>query len=338
MGRLGLLLAGDVGGTKTVLGLYDADDGPRQPRVELTFASREYPGLAEIVGDFCHATGESFDAACIGVAGPVVGREATVTNLQWTVSVANLQSTLGVEHVRLLNDLQAIGHAIPLLGSADLYVLNRGQPESAGSMAIVAPGTGLGEAFLTVADGRLAVHPSEGGHADFAPSTPEQVLLVQHVMRRFGHVSCERVCSGSGIPNLYAYLRDSGRYEEPAWLARRLAESDDPTPVIARYALGVEPQPAICVATMDLFVAILGAEAGNMALRVLATGGVYLGGGVPRRILPALEKDIFLEAFQAKGRMSAFLERIPVRVITNNRAALIGAAHVGLEQWRYHGA
>jgi len=332
-----VLLAGDVGGTKTVLGLYTLGADPRRPVVVRTYASRSHPSLDHIVEEFRSEVGRPFDSVCVGVAGPVVGGEATITNLAWDLSEEKLRARLGVARLKLLNDLQAIGYAIPLLTRGDVHVLSAGSPDPSGAVAIVAPGTGLGEAFLTRQDGRTISHPSEGGHADFAPGNPEQVDLVAHVMARFGHVSCERVCSGSGIPNIYMFLRDTGRHEEPPWLADLLIAAEDPAPVISEHALGDGPRPDLCVATLDLFASILGAEAGNMALRVLATGGVYLGGGVPRRILPALEKPGFLKSFCAKGRMSAFLERIPVHVITNNRAALMGAAHHGLEARRHVG-
>jgi glucokinase len=325
-----MLLAGDVGGTKTVLGLFGTERGPRAPLVEREYRSRGYPGLAAIISEFLSDVGGSIDRACIGVAGPVVQGRAHITNLGWDLAEPDLANTLGIEQLRLVNDLQAIGYAIPSLGDSDLHTLSAGTPDPGGAVAIVAPGTGLGEAFLTPAGDGLASHPSEGGHADFAPNTPLQVELVQYVMQRYGHVSRERVCSGSGIPNLYAFLRDSGRYDEPAWLAERLAKAADPTPVISEHAFGARRQCDICAATMDLFTSILGAEAGNLALTVLATGGVYLAGGVPRRVLPALQRDTFLHAFRSKGRVSQFMERFPVHVITNNRTALMGAARRGL--------
>ena len=328
-----MLLAGDVGGTKTILGLFTSGAGPRHPLVERTYSSRGYPNLGHIVQAFRSEHGGHFDSVCIGVAGPVVDGEATVTNLAWDLSEEKLRDRLGVKRLKLLNDLQAIGYAVPLLAPADVHVLNPGNPDPSGPVAIVAPGTGLGEAFLTRENGQTVSHPSEGGHADFAPGSPDQVDLVHYMMTRFGHVSCERVCSGGGIPNLYAFLRDTGRYEEPTWLAQELAGAEDPNPVISGHALGDGRPSALCLATLGLFASILGAEAGNMALRVLATGGVLLGGGVPRRVLPALEREGFLKAFRAKGRMSDFLGRIPVHVITNNRAALMGAAQHGLEAW-----
>lgn len=326
-----MLLAGDVGGTKTVLGLFTPERGPRHPLVEATYPSASYPGLEAIVREFLAGADVNVADASLGVAGPVVGGESTITNLSWDLSQGDLRAALGLERLWLLNDLQSVAQAVPLLEPDDVHTLNAGKPDPTGAVAIVAPGTGLGEAYLTWDGSRLVAHPSEGGHADFAPNTSLQVALVKFLLERYGHVSCERVCSGRGIPNIYAFFKETGRYGEPAWLADRLAATEDPTPVIAKAALDGGPRCAICVATLDAFAAILGAEAGNLALRVLATGGVYLGGGIPRRVLPVLRRDSFLAAFRSKGRMSEFLERVPVHVIANPKIALMGAACYGLE-------
>jgi len=231
----------------------------------------------------------------------------------------------------LLNDLAAIAHAVPFLEPADLHTLNEGQPVPGGAIAVIAPGTGLGEAFLTWDGARYRPHASEGGHTDFAPNNPFEVELLRTLQDRFEHVGYERVCSGRGLPNIYAYLKDSGYAEEPAWLTEQLASTDDPTPVIVNAALDGERPCELCVATLNAFVSILGAEAGNLALKVLAGGGVYLGGGIPPRILPALEDEQFMKAFRHKGRMSDFLARVPMRVILNPKVALVGAACHGLE-------
>jgi glucokinase len=325
-----MLLAGDVGGTKTTLGVFARDRGPREPLAVATFPSRDYASLEALVRDFLTGLDLSVDHASFGVPGPVVGGRAAITNLPWELDEVSLRAALGLRRAVLVNDLEAIAHAVPIAGPEDLATLNEGLPEPTGAVAIVAPGTGLGEAFLTWDGLRLVPHPSEGGHADFAPGDLLQVELVRYLLPRYSHVSRERVCSGRGIPNLYAFLRDSGRYVEPDWLADRLADVDDPTPVIASAALDAQARCDICVATLDMFVSILGAEAGNLALSVLATRGVYLGGGIPRRILPALTGDSFLRAFRSKGRMSSLLARVPVHVITNPQIALIGAAFHGL--------
>jgi glucokinase len=326
-----MLLAGDIGGTKTNLAVFSPDAGLRAPLVEATFPSADYDSLEALVSDFLSQTGVKVELASFGVAGPVVAGRAKVTNLPWVIDEVQLQGALGISSVRLLNDLGAIGHAIPWLTPADLHTLNEGQAQPGGAIAVVAPGTGLGEAFLTWDGARYQSHPSEGGHADFAPTSRLQLGLLRYLMERFGHVSVERVCSGRGIPNIYAYLKDSGHAEEPGWLAEELVGASDPTPVIAKAALSSDRSCALCVSTFEVFVRILAAEAGNLALSVMATGGVYLGGGIPRRILPLLEAGRFLETFRRKGRFSDLLSRIPVRVIVYPKAALLGAACHGLE-------
>jgi glucokinase len=235
--------------------------------------------------------------------------------------------------VRLLNDLAAIAYAVPWLESDDVHTLNEGQAVPGGARAVIAPGTGLGEGFLTWDGSRYRAHASEGGHTDFAPTNLLEVDLLRYLLDRFGHVSYERVCSGRGLPNIYAFLKDTGYAEEPTWLAELLASVDDPNPVIVEAAVGGDRRCDLCVATLETFVSILGTEAGNMALNILATGGVYLGGGIPPRILPALEGGRFMTDFQDKGRMSDLMARIPVHVILNSKVALLGAACHGLELW-----
>ena len=326
-----MLLAGDIGGTKTSLGVFSLEAGPRVPLAEATFPSTDYPSLEAIVHEFLTQTDLRVHKASFGVAGPVVAGHAAITNLPWTVDEGELREALNLSSVRLLNDLEAIAHAVPLLEPTDLHTLNEGWRVPGGAIAVVAPGTGLGEAFLAWDGSRYRAHASEGGHAGFAPSNPLQIELVRYLQDRFGYVSYERVCSGRGIPNVYAFYRDSGRCTEPAWLAGELAEASDPTPVIVSTALAGEKACEICVATLNTFVSILGAEAGNLALKVLATGGVYLGGGIPPRIMPALEQGRFLEAFRHKGPMSDLLAQMPVHVIVHPKVALLGAACHGLD-------
>lgn len=327
-----MLLAGDIGGTKTALAAYGHDANPRVPLVETIYPSAQYPSLEAVVRAFEAQTGLHFDHAGFGVAGPVVEGSATITNLPWRMSEAQLSAATGISSVRLFNDIEAVAHSVAVLAPEDLHTLNTGQPASeSGTIAVIAPGTGLGEAFVTREHGRATVHPSEGGHCDFGPSDELQDGLLAWLQRAGGHVSYERVCSGIGLPNIYAYLKARGYAPEPAWLAEQLAASSDHTPVIIAAATDEQRPCELCVATINTFVAILGAEAGNLALKVLATGGVYIGGGIPPRILRFLEDPRFLEAFQRKGRFAEMLAKIPVRVILNPKAALIGAAHHGLE-------
>lgn len=268
------------------------------------------------------------------MAGPIIGDEAHVTNLHWRVNTRTLAEELGIPTVYLLNDLAAIANALTILQPADLYTLNAGKPLAGGSLAVIAPGTGLGEAFLVWDGTRYRAYPSEGGHTDFAPTNEWEMGLWQYMRAGsgFDHVSYEAVCSGLGIPHIYAYVKASGFADEPDWLAAALAAASDPTPVIVNAALDEAKPCAICAATLDTFIAILGAEAGNLALKVLATGGVYLGGGILLHILPKLSTGPFMQAFCHKGRFAEILSTVPVYVIHNPQAALLGAAAYGFAQ------
>jgi glucokinase len=327
-----MLLAGDIGGTKTHLALFDQQGGPRAPVRETIYQSADYASLEAVTRAFLAEAGQKVDRACFGVAGPVVEGRAKVTNLPWDMQESQLAEALDLEFVSLLNDLESIANAIPLLDADDLHTLNDRDGASGGAIAVVAPGTGLGEAFLIWNGSRYEAHPSEGGHTDFAPANRLQTGLLGYLQEIYGHVSWERVCSGMGIPNIYAYLKASGRAQEPQWLADKLATASDATPVIVRNALGDGSEPCeLCQATLTEFVSILGAEAGNLALKTLATGGVYLGGGIPPRILPALDRGEFIDAFRSKGRFAEFMARIPVHVILHPDAALLGVARHGLK-------
>ena len=329
-----MLLAGDIGGTKVNLALFSVARGAREPVIEASFRSARYDSLEAIAREFLRGVDVPVQAACFGVAGPVVGGRATITNLPWVIDARQLASDLGLSAVHLLNDLESIANAVPILQADDVQILNEGQVESEAAIAVVAPGTGLGEAFLTWDGARYLAHPSEGGHTDFGPTDDLQIGLLQYLLKNYDHVSYERVCSGLGLPNIYAYLEDSGYADEPAWLAEQLAATDDVNPVIVAAALDRSRPCPLCAATLDTFVSILGSEAGNLAVKVLATGGVYLGGGIPPRILPVLEGEMFMSAFLNKGRFQNLLQRMPVYVILNPMAPLMGVAAYGLERMR----
>ncbi|MBI3270618.1 MAG: glucokinase [Planctomycetes bacterium] len=321
-----MILAGDIGGTKTVIGLFE-DTGDELELVrDHTFKSGQHPSLEDILAQFLKEPApRPVKVACFGVAGPVVDGQCRATNLPWRISETSLAGALGAQEVKLLNDLEAAAFGMLHLQSEEMVELNAGAlPRRKGNIAVIAAGTGLGEAFLHW-DG-TKYHPiaSEGGHADFSPSTDREIELLRYLRGKFGgHVSYERILAGPGFTNCYGFLRDTGHAPEPSWLAERLRTGDANATIAEVGLAGGDP---LCVATLDLFSTIYGAEAGNLALKVMAVGGVYVGGGIAPKILPAIQKGSFMRAFLAKGRLSTLMSSIPVAVSLNARAPLIGAA------------
>lgn len=324
-----MILAGDIGGTNARLALFEQ----RAARLDLvvleTYASREHRGLEEILRAFRERHGHRLEAAAVGVAGPVAQGRVVTTNLPWVVDAADLSRVLGLRDVVLMNDLEALAWSLDLLPPEALRVLQAGRAAPHASRGVIAAGTGLGEAALTFAGDRPVVLASEGGHADFAPRTEVEIELLRWLVAKHGRASYERVLSGPGLHDAYLFLRDAGRGDEPAWLADEL-RTGDPAAAISSAAL--EGRSALCAAALDVFVSVLGAEAGNLALRVLAMGGVYLGGGIAPRILPWLERPPFLAAFLEKGRLRPLLEDAPVYVVMDDQAALVGAARRASER------
>ena len=320
-----MLLAGDVGGTKTVLALVDAAGGTGARPVTGAFESRRYDGLEAILQEFLQGVPGQVRHAAFAVAGPVLDGSALLTNLGWQVDVQALTAGFELTSAVLVNDVQATAFAVPLLAPDQVTTLQQGLPDAHGVRAVVAPGTGLGEAYLVPARSGLVARASEGGHSDFAPADELQLELLRFLWRTTPHVSYEQVCSGRAIPDLYRFLHESGAEQEPAWLAEQLAGLEDPTPAIVESAVRPGNDGAIGRRTLALFVAILAAEVGNVALRMLPMGGLYLGGGIPPRILPALRDSTFLRAFGAKGRMAELMTGFPVHVILEPAAALAGA-------------
>jgi glucokinase len=318
-----LILAGDIGGTNTRLAWFAVADGVLRPGAARTYASQRYTGLAEIVLAFLEEAPGRFRRACFGIAGPVREGRVQATNLPWVVDARGLAGRLGLDDVLLVNDLEANAWGLAALSDDDFAVLQRGEPAPTGNAAVISAGTGLGEAGLVWDGRRHRPIASEAGHADWAPQDDLQLSLWRFLADEVSHVSVERVLSGLGLHNIYRFLRDVQGLAEPGWLADAL-RSEAPAPVISEA--GLERRAEICIRALDLFVAIYGAEAGNLALRMLATGGVYVGGGIAPRILPALRGRTFLDAFAAKGRLRPLLEAVPVRVVLNERAALFGAA------------
>ena len=317
-----ILLAGDVGGTKTLLGLYSAETRPPHVHEVRRFPTLDFDSLDDLVAEFLRATRYtgSIAAACFGVAGPVRGQVAKLTNVPWLVDANQVATRFRIAHVRLLNDLAAMAYAVPVLTDDQLAVIRNGQPEPTGNAVLIAPGTGLGETLMHNIDGRFVSVPSEGGHADFAARTEREMALVVSMTARHGRVSYEQVVSGPGLVNIHRFVHADT--ECPA-VPANTQELDTPA-LISRA--GLERSCPGCVETLELFVGALGAEAGNLGLRSVATAGVYLGGGIPAKILPALKTQNFLEAFLAKSPMHALVDAMPVAVILEPDAALMGAA------------
>ncbi len=324
------LVIADVGATNSRLALVaDGDAGPVILR-ETTLRSRDHSGLEDPLSDFLRGAAPSPERAVLAVAGPVVDGRAELTNLGWTLEEGRLAQALGLRSVRLVNDLVAMAWAVPTLGPESLVTLQRGEPAGQGARALVAPGTGLGQAFLTWDGAGYRPHPSEGGHADFAPMDELQDHLLDYLRARYPHVSVERVCSGRALPDLYAYLKEHRMAAESPEVGARLTTEEDRTRVIVEAALATSRPCPLSLATLELFTEILAAEAGNLALRVLATGGVYLGGGLPRRMLPLLERPAFLERFARKGRLAPLLAHVPLHVIARPNVGLLGAIRCAL--------
>jgi glucokinase len=327
-----MLLAGDIGGTKVFLAVYSSERGSKDPLVEATYVSQDYGSFYRIVEDFLADRDLAVERASFGVAGPVVEGVASVTNLGWKINLKELQDRFGLKKVGLLNDVEAIANAVSSLDPEDVHILNAGDPVDGGAIGVIAPGTGLGESYLTWTGDRYQAHPSEGGHVEFAPTNEREIAMLKYLKQRYTHVSYERICSGMGIPNIYQAFKHMGVGEEPAWLREDLDGVKDPTPVIVNAARDPGRSCRLCEATLETFMSVLGSEAGNLALKILATAGIYLGGGIPPKILSNLEAGAFMQAFLAKGRMRDLLEKIPVKVILNPKAALIGAAHYGMDE------
>ncbi|MEK7294754.1 MAG: glucokinase [Nitrospirota bacterium] len=342
-----MILAGDIGGTKTSLALFDWKTERVEPTREETFASADYKSLEDILEEFLNPPQEpsdekddeskeapvekaplTLDAACFGIAGPVIENTSKTTNLPWVVDGATLSKRFKIPHVRLVNDLEAMAYGILVLKADEAEVLNAGTPpKTKGAMALIAAGTGLGEAILFWDGKTYKPMPSEGGHSSFAPNSDLEIELLRYLRMQYTHVSYERVLSGMGLHAIYEFLRDTKK-NEPTWLAEKI-KVGDPAATIAEA--GLKKQAEIAVQALDLLTTIYGAEAGNLALKVLALDGVYVGGGIAPKLLTKLKEGMFMKAFVDKGRYRKLLATVPVRVITNPKAALLGAASVAAQ-------
>ena len=318
-----MILAGDVGGTNARLAFFDVANGQFRLVSSSIFPSRAYSGLDQIVVNFVETSGVHPDAACFGVAGPVRSGRVEASNLPWIIDSVRLADELKLKKALLINDLEANAWGISALDVKDVVALNQVKGNPVGNQAVISAGTGLGEAGMYWDGVKHHVFASEGGHADFAPRDELEMDLLRYLRGRFGHVSYERIVSGPGLVNVFQFLRDTGRGNEPKWLTEEMAQSD-PAPAISRA--GVDGKCPLCEQAVDLFISIYAAEAGNLALKIMAMGGIYLGGGIAPKLLPKLRSPLFMHAFVNKGRMQPVLESIPVSVIVNDKAALLGAA------------
>ncbi len=319
-----MILAGDIGGTKTNLALFDEEGDANSFTHLRSFPSKSYPNLEQIVLEYLKEEKVAIGRASFAVAGPVVDGISKATNLPWVIDSQLLSRELAIPKVYLLNDLEANAYAIEILSYDKLFQLHPGSGKKVGNRAVVSPGTGLGEAGLYW-DGRRH-HPfaGEGGHCEFGPRNQLQIDLCRYIYHKFGHASYERVLSGPGLYNIYLFFKEELGRHEPSWLKEALSQ-DDPAKVISINALNEKSE--LCVDTLDLFVSIFGAEASNTVLKFMAIGGVYLGGGIPPKILPKLQEPLFLESFVDKGRFRSLLETVPIHLILDDKAALKGAAH-----------
>ncbi len=318
-----MILAGDIGGTNARLALFDVQNGQFKLIAATIFPSRRYSSLDVIVTEFVRTSGVHPAQACFGVAGPVTNGRVETSNLPWTIESSRLAEELNLKSTTLINDLEATGWGIAALSADDLVPLNNVSAKNPGNQCIVAAGTGLGEGGLFWDGQRHHVFATEGGHCDFAPLNDLQVELFRYLHARYGHVSYERVLSGPGLVNIFEFLRDTGKGKVPEWLAEQMLKTD---PAAAVSDAAMAGKCSMCAQALDIFVSIFGSEAGNLALKVKATGGVFLAGGIAPKILARLATPIFLQAFLGKGRMQHLMELMPIKVITNDKLALLGAA------------
>ena len=322
-----MILAGDIGGTHARLAFFDVADGQIRPTASRVFPSREYRGLDEIVSEFVAEFKLRPRTAAFGVPGPVRKGRVETSNLPWIIEAKRLSDELKVENTLLINDLEANAWGIPALDTNDVVALNKVKGAAVGNQAVVSAGTGLGEAGMFWDGKQNHVWPCEGGHCDFAPRNELEVELFRYLAKRFGHVSYERIVSGPGLVNVFRFLKDTGRGVEPPWLTEQMGNSD-PAAAISKAALA--GQCPLCEHALDIFISIYGAEAGNVALKFMAMGGVYLGGGIAPKLVAKLGGPLFMQNFVGKGRLQTLLEAIPVRVIVNDNAALMGAARYAI--------
>ena len=317
-------LVGDIGGTKTHLALYIEEKGKMECVKEEKFPSKKYPNLRTIVDEFLKGETVRVSRACFGIAGPVKKGKSQATNLPWLVDTDLLKSALSIDKVSLINDLEANAYGLNMLKDDEFYTINEGDPHAEGNQAMVSAGTGLGEAGIFFDGRRHYPFACEGGHVDFAPRNKREDALLRYLRKRFGHVSYERILSGPGLYNLYQFMVETKQVEEREEVYKEIASGDSPLLISDK---GLSGSSKACAETLELFVSIYGSEAGNVALKMLALGGVYIGGGIAPKIMGVLKRGDFLRSFTGKGRFGALLEAIPIHVVLNDRTALLGTIY-----------
>jgi len=326
-----MILVGDIGGTNSRLAAFETEGNRLQCVVEKIYPSKEHNGLPEIVSDFVRSEGIPANSACFGVAGPVRRGRSKISNLPWTIDARELATQLRLRSVGLINDLEALAYGLDALESKDFVAVSEGASDAEGNAAVVSAGSGLGEAGLYWDGFRHHPFACEGGHTEFAPKNDLEIELLQYLMKKFRqqHVSYERILSGPGVQSIYEFLRDTGKEEEPVWLKEQLAVAADAPALISH--LGMEKKAAICDRALTIFASVFGSEAGNCALKFLATGGIFVA-GIAGKIVAKMQEPNFIESFLDKGRMRPLLEGIPIKIVLNDDSGLLGAARFTLVQ------
>jgi glucokinase len=325
-----MILAGEIGATRTRLAAFNSEGNRLECVVQKTYMSQEHAGLSEILPQFTRTEGIPVHSACFGVAGPVRNGRSKISNLPWTIDSRELAAQLKLPSVGLLNDMEAYAYGIDALDSKDFVTLNEGSEDAEGNRALISAKTGLGVAGLYWDGHRHHPFACEGGHADFAPTNDIQMELLSYLRKKYDRVSYERILSGPGIRNIYEFLRDTHKAEEPAWLREQIDAAHDPSPLISQFAL--EGKAAICEQALSIFVGVFGAEAGNSALQYMSTGGIFIGGTIAAKIVPKMKEPVFLESFLDKGRLEVLLNDMPVKIVLNDDCGLSGAARYTLVQ------
>jgi glucokinase len=323
-----MILAGEIGATRTRLAAFDSDGNTLNKVVEKIYMSQQETGLPDIISNFVKSEGIPVHSACFGVAGPVRGGRSKISNLAWTIDSAELATMLKLKSVGLINDLEAFAYGIDGLESKDFVTLSAGSEDAIGNRAVISARTGLGVAGLYWDGFRHHPFACEGGHSSFSPSNEMEIELLQYLHKKYGRVSCERVLSGPGIKNIYDFLRDTKKAEEPGWLKDQLATSHDAPALISQLAL--ENKAAVCEQALSIFVGIYGSQTGDCALNFMSTGGIFIGGSIAAKIVPRMKDPIFMQSFLDKGRMRGLLQDMPVKIVLNDDSGILGAARYTL--------